>query len=249
MAVMDEFKEERDSLRQKPLKDRLRYFWDYYKWHTILALLAVIIVIGLIRDIVTRKDSALFAVLLNAYPVAEDTDAFTEQYAEYAKIDTDEFDVIFNATLRMGPEPDEASLNASQMIMVHVAARDMDVMTMDALNFGNYAYNGTYMDLRDILTPEQMAAYEDRLFYIDSAVVDELEKAREDPSAEPAIQYPDPGDPSSMSDPVPVGISLQDCSLFNAYYTYGNDEGFLGVVVGCPHTEYALSLIRFLFDT
>lgn len=248
MAVMDEFKEEREALRKKPLKERLHYFWDYYKWHTILALLAVIILTSFIRDIVTRKESALFAVLLNAYPVSENTDAFRDLYAEYAGIDTEEFDISFNDTLRIGKEPDEASMNATQMIMVHVAARDMDVMTMDTLNFSNYAYNGTYADLRGILTPEQIAAYRDRLFYIDGAVVAELEEAREDPSADPVIEYPDHRNPDSMSDPIPVGISLQGCDVFNEYYTYGNDEGFMGVVTGCPHTEHALSLIRFLFD-
>lgn len=248
MAVMDEFKEERDSLREKPLKDRLHYFWDYYKWHTILTLLAVIIGTALIRDIVTRKESALFALLLNAYPISDDADDFKGRYAEYAGIDTDAFDITFNSTLRMGQEPDEASMNASQMIMVHVAARDMDVMTMDTPYFSNYAYNGTYMDLRDILTPEQIAAYQDRLFYMDGAVMEELDKAREDPSADILIEYPDHSDPSAMSDPIPVGISLKDCDRFDEYYTYGKEEGFLGVVTGCPHIEHALSLIRFLFD-
>ena len=248
MPVMDEFKEERNSLRDKPLKDKLNYFWDYYKWHTILTLLAVIIGTSLIRDILTRKDSALFAILLNAYPLSDDMSGFTDQYAEYAGIDTGKYDVVFNDTLRMGDETDEASLNASQMIMVHVASRDMDIMTMDTPNFNSYAYNGAYMDLRDILTPEQIAAYQNRLFYIDGAVVAELDEARNDLSSEHVIECPAHDDPSSMSDPIPVGISLRDCGIFDEYYSYGNEEGFLGVVIDCPHVDHVLTLIRFLFD-
>lgn len=34
------------EMKQKPFKERLAYFWDYYKWHT-LAVLALVIVTSL----------------------------------------------------------------------------------------------------------------------------------------------------------------------------------------------------------
>ena len=33
MAVMDEFKEEREALKNGTPKQKLAYFWYYYKWH------------------------------------------------------------------------------------------------------------------------------------------------------------------------------------------------------------------------
>ena len=33
MAVMDEFKEEREALKRGTPKQKLAYFWYYYKWH------------------------------------------------------------------------------------------------------------------------------------------------------------------------------------------------------------------------
>ena len=35
MAVMDEFKEEREALKRGTPKQKLAYFWYYYKWHVI----------------------------------------------------------------------------------------------------------------------------------------------------------------------------------------------------------------------
>ena len=43
MPLMDEFKEERASIKNAPFKKKLRYFWDYYKWHVIITVAAVVI--------------------------------------------------------------------------------------------------------------------------------------------------------------------------------------------------------------
>ena len=47
MPVMDEFREEREAIKQKSRKEQWDYFWGYYKWYVIggAALLAVIIYI------------------------------------------------------------------------------------------------------------------------------------------------------------------------------------------------------------
>lgn len=35
MPVMDEFREEREAMKQKSFKERFLYFCEYYKWHVI----------------------------------------------------------------------------------------------------------------------------------------------------------------------------------------------------------------------
>ena len=37
MAVMDEFKEERERMKSQPFKVRFAYFWDYHKFHVLIA--------------------------------------------------------------------------------------------------------------------------------------------------------------------------------------------------------------------
>ena len=51
MPVMDEFKEERESLKNGTPKQKLTYFWDYYKWHVIVAIVAIIVVVTFIQQI------------------------------------------------------------------------------------------------------------------------------------------------------------------------------------------------------
>ena len=41
MAMKDEVKEQQQKLKGKTTREKLEYFWDYYKVHTILALFVV----------------------------------------------------------------------------------------------------------------------------------------------------------------------------------------------------------------
>ena len=41
MAVMDEFKEEREALKRGTPKQKLAYFWYYYKWHVIISVIII----------------------------------------------------------------------------------------------------------------------------------------------------------------------------------------------------------------
>jgi len=47
MAVMDEFKEEREALKRGTPKQKLAYFWYYYKWHVIISVM----IIGIARKL------------------------------------------------------------------------------------------------------------------------------------------------------------------------------------------------------
>ena len=66
MAVMDEFKEEREALKRGTPKQKLAYFWYYYKWHVIISVIIIGMLVSFIYQFVNRKDTAFNAVLLNA---------------------------------------------------------------------------------------------------------------------------------------------------------------------------------------
>lgn len=248
MAVMDEFKEERQALKEKSFKEKLSYFWLYYKWHVIITVAVIVLGGTLIKEMVTSKDFALYGVFLNAYNKVENVTPFTDEFIEYAGIDTNEFSVQFDNTLRMSQEFDEAGMHASQLIMVHIAAQDLDVATMDTFNFNKYAYNSTFLDLREVLTPEELEYFQDDLFYIDSEVVKEVERISEEMITDYEITYPAYDDPASMTDPIPVGINLKDSEKFKEYYTYGKAEAFFGIVTNTHNTENALALLHYLFE-
>ena len=66
------------EMKQKPFKERLAYFWDYYKWHTLAVLVFVIVAISYTVSILREPDYKVNGLLLNAY-----------SYSNYEQIQSD----------------------------------------------------------------------------------------------------------------------------------------------------------------
>ena len=99
MAVMDEFREERDAfLKNGTKKDRIKYFWEYYRWHVIVTVCVLVAVGSFIYSNVTRKDTALYAVFLNTYSPDEEN-TYSAGFAETAGIDLNEYEIIMYTSM------------------------------------------------------------------------------------------------------------------------------------------------------
>lgn len=248
MAVMDEFKEQRDAIKEKSFGEKLKYYIYYYKWHAMGVLAAVALLIWFTVDMLNSKDLAMFGVFLNASSTTlESPEEFAEDLAGYMNVNLDEYALSFEHTFRMGKQMDQLGLQANQTIMVYLAAGDLDVMTMDEYNFNKYAYRTAYSDLRTHLSEDILEQYKDYLFYMDDAFVEEVERVSKEETLDYVIEYPDYKDPAAMKDPIPVGINLAASEKFKEYYSYGDDEAFIGIVINTKNPDKCKQLFEFLF--
>ena len=121
MPVMDEFKEEREALKHGTLKQKWQYFLDYYKWFVIVGVLILIFAGSFLYQLITRKERAIFAALVNAYEL-EPAAAYPETFAEYAGIDLEEYDVFFDSSMYLDSSNlaavDENTMATTQKLMV-----------------------------------------------------------------------------------------------------------------------------------
>lgn len=251
MPVMDEFKKERESIKNADFKTKLRYFFYYYKLHTIAVVAAVILVSTLIHDIVTQKDDALFAAMLNCAVLSEDdTTAFTQNYAEYAAIDTEEYNIQIDTTLYFSQDTlTELTMSASQRLMVYTSAGELDVIVGGSDIFPEQAGQGMFHDLRDILSAEQLAKYEPYFYYVDQAVIDETYELAETVSLDENYpEMPDPTKPEEMENPIPVGLFVTDCERLTNTYYFGGDYSVIGVMVNAPNLENSIKFIDYIFE-
>lgn len=246
MAVMDEFQEEREQVKSQPFHKRLAYFWGYHKWYVIGGIVVAVLLITLIRDIVTSKEDVMYAVVVNGY-ATENEAALADGFAEYLGIDTSKQSVSFHSSVFIGGEMNESSITSGQLITVYMAAGDLDVGIMDPVQYEKYAYAGTFSDLREQLSPEQLSALSSKLYYIDYAVYEEMEARKKELLDTSDILIPDPFSPETMADPRPVGISLQDCTLFTDAYSYEENAAFVGVVTSSESTDIAVKFLEYLF--
>ena len=256
MALMDEFKKEREELRNGTFKDKLNYFWYYYKWYVIGILCALIVIVTLVYQIATEKEDAFKAVMLNANLLTEDG-SYAEDFAEYADIDLNENIVFFDASLYITDDIMDADAYASiQKLTAYTMSEDVDIMVTDAHSFRKYAHNELFYDLRTILSEEQLEKYEPYFYYVDQKTIEELNAYYEnsDGSDETTeITYPDPTKPEEMETPIPVGIYLHNSEKLqeNFYFTQVEENGehvVVGIYIFTEHPETALQFLDFVFE-
>ena len=246
MAVMDEFKEERANLKNQPLKKRLAYFWTYYKWHVLGGLFAALVAIVLIRDMTGQTKDVLYGAFLNAYST-EIEETLADDFAAYLGIDTNKYSVTFNSGLRMSEQFDANAIDTGEFFSVYIAAGDLDVAVMDPYNFRKYAYADTYKDLRDCLDDKMLNFFSDKLFYVDLALLEEVEARSQAHLSTEDLIFPDPSHPEEMTDPIPVGIDISGCSRFTDAYYYQSEQIYLGIIINSDSVDTAVRFLEFLF--
>lgn len=248
MPVMDEFRQEREAMKQKSFKEKMQYFWDYYKWHVIGGAVLAVCVVSLVSSILGRRDCAFYGAFVNAYQTP-DYEAFRDDFADRAGIDLAEKDILFDTDLYITANGnDQASVNASQRLTVYVAAGDVDVMASGLTVMNQYAYNEFFLDLRQILPEDLQEQLTPYYYYVDAALVEEINAMQESGRLDAAPDYPStPEDPNSMAEAVPIGLYIQDCPRIQGAFVFQEDNVILGVLANGSNTDAVLELIRFIY--
>lgn len=255
MSIWDETKEQHQKMKGKPLKEKWSYFWEYYKVHTLVILLVLVCGSWFIYDIVSAKEEAFCAILVNAYG-QEDQTAFSTDFAEYAGIDTTTqecfLDTIATLDYSVMGQSDYAY---SQRIYALAQSGSLDVFISDTEPFDNYGLSELFLDLREELTEEEYTKFEPYFFYIDRAAIqarDEGEEAiyGEDGLWEISDSSIDHSDPTTMEDPIPIGIYLEDCKKFEQWncYTYMKETPIFGFVCTSERKEMAHLFLQYLTE-
>lgn len=269
MSVLEEIKEQHQKAKDMTLKGKLSYFWYYYKVHTIVAILVLIFIISFIRQFVTNKPYAFYAVLLNADNNPETVDTsflWEDEFQTYAGIDPDSYQINIDTSVTLssdgGSQYDMAN-RQKMTAMMHVG--DIHAFLADTENFESYARLEFFYDLTSVFTAEELAPYADYLYYTDAAAfnentgdtLEEMEAAAQE-IYELTIDH---GDPSTMEKPMAVGIRIPDTGnklAESGYYAYLQEESrtfqgypeetVIGIPVSVENPQLALKFLKYLMN-
>lgn len=245
---MDEFKEERERMKSQPFKVRFDYFWEYHKFHVIGGIALVLFCIGLIHSIVTRKDVAFKAIFMNSAVSSEEQGAsYKDKFTQLLGIDTEEYEVLIDQTMFMTEEgKDEESMNAAQQMQIYLAAGEIDVFATNNEIFCGYAYSEAFQPPEEYLSEEALEALAPYIVYIDGKVLEELNAVTESFDIYTG-GYPISTDPSTLEDPIAVGISTE-CATEEFKNTY-RFFSLTGATFAIPYTttrpEAAMAFLEF----
>lgn len=214
MAKMDEFREAREAIKHAPLKKRLEYFWDYYKLPTICVLIAVICLISILSNILTRKEEVLNGIMLNRFWMQEEyieSEDFVNSYLEYRGFDPSDFEMSLNSNLTysVSGEPSvlEVDINVPQVIAVQAAAGILDYMIADAATVLAFDNMECFVDLRDFFTREELEGYKENLIF------------------------------SGRDKTIPIAIDVTDSECLSEIYAVQHEKLAIGLFVNAEHVD------------
>lgn len=253
MALMDEFKKEREAVKNGTLKQKTTYFWEYYKWYVIIPLVIIIAVTSTIYSKVTAPDVLLNGILLNCYNLESEQESVSElreNFYEEEKIDTTEYEITLNTTLSFSTDENAASANYNtlQALMAWTAAGTLDFLTGDLDSMTDLSYRSYFVDLREFLTEEQITKYEPYFLYIDQAVITKRNAAFDNNEDASSILTPDATKPETMEEPIPVMIDMSQSEKLTEVYGTSADALALGVIANAPNKDMTLAFIDYLME-
>lgn len=248
MPVMDEFREEREALKHGTWKQKISYFFEYYKWHVVAAAAAIFFVVSIGYEILTHKDTAFYAAMINAIEMS-DVEEYTQNFAAYAGIDPEKYDVVLDTTMHIDLDNmDQVTIASTEKLMANITAKNVDVFITDAVIMEQHANGETFLDLREFLTEEQYDRYKSRFYYVDQAIVDARQAHYKNFDTTFEVSYPDPRNPDAMQEPVPVGIYLNDTSNIKEYYYYAGEDIIAGVVCNTTRKDAASRFLDYILE-
>ena len=251
MPLMDEFKEERASIKNAPFKKKLRYFWDYYKWHVVVVIIVIWTVCSLVNLYLNKRELVFYTACINSTCLEADMDVYGNAFGEYLGIDTKKQECLFETGLPMDlAHMDSDSVGTTQKIMVYMSASDIDSIIATDNTLQHYAYLNSFCDLNEFLSAEELEKYDLKLYYMDQAVAREMKALADAKDYNTTVELPkDPYDPTPMKEPVAVGIAIEKGHPFyNSFHFSGEGPAILSIVKNTKHPETCHKLIEYLFS-
>ena len=219
-SVSDEIREQRQKLKGKSPKEKLAYFWEYYKVPALIILLVVIFGSDLIYNIVTKKAIAMEAAFVNMV-TAEDFDSEQEAagFVTWAGIDPKEYEAVFDTGIYIDYDGgDEYTAVNIQKVMAMISARALDVILADDSYLEQTADEGYYADLSEVLPEELLAQFE----------------------AEDKVLYRDI--PEDGKGEIPIAVDVRDSSFFLSHEV----PSWFTVVINAEHPETAVKFLEYM---
>lgn len=162
MAVMDEFREEREALKNAPLSVRLKYFWDYNRGKVIIGIILILIAGGFITAQLTKKEQVVSGVFLNCYEQEYILGEFSEEFLVTNEFNPKKQETYFVTDLpyMVGEQASSANSDVNQALYVYASSGVMDFIVSDPATMDDLAKKYYFIDLRDVLSEEECKTLE-----------------------------------------------------------------------------------------
>lgn len=240
--ISDEIREQNKKFKEMSPKQKLAYFWEYYRVPTIVIIGAVLLTVSMVRSMIENsKDTLLYAAFINGTSTL-DYSEMEQGFADVLGVDLNDVFITIDSSFQLSTELNStADIAGTQKLMAMSASNQLDILAADEEVAMYMAGNGYYLDLRTILPPELLRKYEPYFVYYTYDPV----KVKADMEAAGIPYEEDSQGPYDTLRPVPIGISSEALSDFVSKIYYGMPS-VVGVCTSSKNVENAIEFITFL---
>ena len=222
MAVMDEFREEREQIKTAPLSKKIQYFKDYYLIPTLFTVFVVTVAVLVLKSTIFRREESLYVCMVNFAAAEEAEENVTEAFEKKALSDKKDYIVVDSNTYIAVDEEESDLIKYSyvdeEKLLAMVMSGSLDFLASGQDVVERYMEQDWFDDLSGILDPDLLRKLEeeDRILYKGS---------------------------------VPVAVSLDGSALVTGNFEYRGKKGealYGGFPAGSQRRELAARFLDFL---
>ncbi|MBP5553805.1 MAG: hypothetical protein J6X94_02930 [Lachnospiraceae bacterium] len=222
--------EQLKEMKDRPFKEKLEYFWEYYKFLALGVIATIAILIAIIHTIVSYRSYAIAILIVNSDTLVSDeiSPEWESDLSEILQINTKKEQIYIDTSIQCGNNTQQQlEYAALQKLVAFFTSQTADVFVANTPLFEEYSQNGNISDLRNYYSEEELEALSDIIYYTDAATFADYQDMANLNAQEDQEQYiVDHRDPDSMEDPIPTGFFITDSSRLGRAGVYGYLSGF-----------------------
>ena len=237
MTAAEARKQRWESLKDKPLREKLKYIFTYY-WPGILGGVCVLVfLVSWIGGILLEKETYLYGQMINAIEISDYQGDLAGDFMAHQQIDTSDYEFHMQP-FSLNGTTGTVDYQALEIFAAQIAAGQVDFLVAGKTTYSDLTIY--FQDLRAVLSAEQLEKYQDKLMYVEQAALDLLNSDEEYP---PKPEYFTSTE--GMTGPVPIAIRLPgDCKIMEAYGFPVGDVLF-GIPHNASHAENAFAFLDY----
>lgn len=145
------------------VKKNLAYFWSFYKWLILAALVVVILGIYLLCTSLFQKECVLSVMLMDCHS-GTDQKQMEKELLQALQLEGKKYTIEIQMDLMFaGTDSGSYAMTSLARFLADIGSEKLDVCGMLEENFWEYERSGTFLDLRECLKEEQLQALEEFL--------------------------------------------------------------------------------------
>ena len=159
----------KEVLRDMSWEQRIDYIWSYFGVYIVIATVSLVVIISLLVNFLKPQKEVLLSGVSVNVTLTEEGERYLSDKLFAVLGGTDAGQQMVEFTPRNLGSMEDAEGYAGQVMgmVALVAAQSLDYAIMDDAALEQFAPGGMFTDLRKLLTAEQLAQFEEKLYTIE----------------------------------------------------------------------------------